>query len=148
MNEHDKPLTLGGKEVQLVPLTARRSLAAATILLPHIAALKPVLKQAMDRPAGDRKARTWGLNILLDALLLTAPLLQPDTFLDLTSQLTGLPQEELGEAPPADVLILTTRALTTIDLAGILRALMAVYGQMGSLAGAAEPGTEEGASEA
>lgn len=128
-------VTLGGKEVPLMPLTARRGLTAATLLLPHLAAFRPVISRVVelrDNP-GEQAERRLGVELLMDGLGFMGPLLKPETFLAIAEAVTGISAQELGDAALDEVLVATARGLTRINMMAVLGAGVDVFTQFASL---------------
>ena len=116
---------IGDQEFELQRITARRGLKAASLILPHLAPLRPTLEAILGRQDNERV----GLSAIMDGLQVLAPVLDPDTFLEIGECVTGIPRETLAEAPLEDVFAATVKGLAQLDLAAILKAASSLFGQ-------------------
>jgi len=121
---------LGDEEFPLKQITARRGLTAASLLLPYVSALKPVLEKAAGGRPGKAPSPAMGMTLLMETLNALAPVLNPETFLEVASAATGIEKEMLAEAPLEDVLAATMRALKALNLMEIVRTGMGIFGQI------------------
>jgi len=136
VNTGAETVNIGGTDYTLGRISARRGLTAASLIIPHISALKPILEAAAALPQGKRTTPRHGITILMDAINVLAPLLDPDTFLEIASAVTGVPPDALGDAPLEDVLDASIKGLARLDLVRIIQAVMGLFAHAGQLAGA------------
>jgi hypothetical protein len=122
---------LGDKDVELKRITARRGLTAATLLMPYVSALKPMLEKAAGTPANKLGRPKVGMGMLMETISLLAPILEPEAFLDVATAVTGIEKETLAEAPLEDVLAATLKAVRTLNLTEIVRASMGMFAAAG-----------------
>ena len=120
---------LGDMDYPLQRISARRGLTAAALLIPYVSALKPVLEKAATAPGGKHPRPAVGMAVLMETVEALAPVLNPDTFLQVATAVTGIETEVLAEAPLEDVLAATVKAVRTLNLLEIVKAGMAVFGQ-------------------
>ncbi|OGS01181.1 MAG: hypothetical protein A2V88_08860 [Elusimicrobia bacterium RBG_16_66_12] len=66
---------------------------------------------------------------IMDAVAAIAPLLDPDTFLEIAECVTGLEAAVLADAPLEDVLTAAAKGLSMLDLRAIMAAAGSLFAQ-------------------
>lgn len=136
--DNAETIKLGDQEYPLERITARRGLTAAFLIVPHIHGLRPILEDIASQPKSAKGQTRLGIGLLMDSIKSLGPVLEPDTFLAITSAVTGIPADVLADAPLEDVLAATLKGVASLDLMAIMRAGMGLFGQAQRLSERAE----------